>query len=223
MTSTSSAGVFDITAQAHNCRLRTLSSLPELSPLPEPLPVLEPTLVPRKEVGTLVLVGNKNRMVAVGDGVIVGVLVANGISEGVLEGGSATMVCVCAAFAVCTITVSTDPDPEEEGGATSTGVPQLNMTNPKISHKVVRRMVRVLITHPLWYLLTYSFNVLSNDIKSHVRITEASLEFEIDHIVPGLIWSLSIERANGENVTGFHFRQFDRAGRIDECVAGISQ
>jgi hypothetical protein len=110
-------------------------------------------------------------------GVTVAVLVARGVIVGVLVGGKTVNVCVCAAAAVCTTTVSTEPGSTgtEGGGVTSTGVPQLNITNPIISHKVVRRILRLLITHPLYCLLKFSFKILSNDKESDIGVTKAAL------------------------------------------------
>ena len=41
--------------------------------------------------------------------------------------------------------------------------------------------------------------------------------------MPRSVWSLRIKRPDGKYVTWFHFRKFNRAGRIVQCVARISQ
>ena len=64
---------------------------------------------------------------------------------------------------------------------------------------------------------------LANNVKGDVRIAKASLELEIDHVMSRIIRSLRIKRPNGKYVTGFHLREFNRAGWIDQCIAGISQ
>jgi hypothetical protein len=119
----------------------------------------------------------RNKNVAVGVGVMVAVLVARGVIVGVLVGGKTVNVCVCAAAAVRTTMVSTEPGSagEEGGDATSTGVPQLKITNPIISHNIVRRTIRLLITYPLKCYLKFSFTILSYDIESDIRVTEAAL------------------------------------------------
>jgi hypothetical protein len=105
----------------------------------------------------LVFVGIKNRMVAVGDGVMVNVLVGDGTRVGVAVGGATMAVWVCAASAVWTMRVSMEPGPDAEGGGvTSAGVAQPRMTNPKISHKVIPRTIRLFITPPRYTLKTIS-------------------------------------------------------------------
>jgi hypothetical protein len=158
------AGLFDKTRHVHSCGVAVGFTKPlPLPPPPVPLPV--PVLFPPPPVeeglvaaGTLVLVAIKNRIVAVGVGVTVEVLVGEGTKLGVALGGNRMAVCVWAAIAVCTIIVSIEPGPDAEGGGvTSAGVAQPKMTNITISHKVRRRTLRLFITPPRYTFRLVSF------------------------------------------------------------------
>ena len=89
------AGLFERIRQFHKSRVRILSSSTLLLLLLESLLVLlvlSPISSSRKASGKLVLVGNRNRKVAVGVGVTVAVPVAKGVRVGVLVGGNTSIV-----------------------------------------------------------------------------------------------------------------------------------